>query len=228
MTMEKYIKTKEFAELTGVSVRTLQYYDDIKVLTPAYVNEQGHRFYDSDSFSSMFVILSLKNMGMTLSDIQQYLNNDSFDVRLFIREEKERTQTALSDLQLRFMRLSALEEKVSKEQDVTPYILPLFSPLPDTGDLPKGKPASFNLKLWNTFIKELDFCAEHRLSAKDDRAEKCVQYWKKNILEANQVPEDTVKKSEEYYQQNPANTFGITQENYRYLVQLIDEYDAGL
>lgn len=126
MTMEKYIKTKEFAELTGVSVRTLQYYDDIKVLTPAYVNEQGHRFYDSDSFSSMFVILSLKNMGMTLSDIQQYLNNDSFDVRLFIREEKDRIQTALSDLQLRFMRLSVLEEKVSGGQDVTPYILPLF------------------------------------------------------------------------------------------------------
>lgn len=126
MTMEKYIKTKEFAELTGVSVRTLQYYDDIKVLTPAYVNEQGHRFYDSDSFSSMFVILSLKNMGMTLSDIQQYLNNDSFDVRLFIREEKDRIQTVLSDLQLRFMRLSVLEEKVSEGQDVTPYILPLF------------------------------------------------------------------------------------------------------
>lgn len=74
----------------------------------------------------------------------------------------------------------------------------------------------------------MNFCAEHRLSAKDDRAEKCVQYWKKNILEANQVTEDTVKESEAYYQQNPANTFGITEENYRYLVQLIDEYDAGL
>lgn len=114
MTMEQYIKIKELSELTGVSVRTLQYYDEINLLTPAYINEYGHRFYDAESFSKIFVIISLKNMGMTLSDINRYINNNDFDIRLFIKEEQRRMETAITDLQLRLMRLSILEERISE------------------------------------------------------------------------------------------------------------------
>ena len=125
--MEQYIKIKELSQLTGVSVRTLQYYDEINLLTPAYINEYGHRFYDSNSFSKIFVIISLKNMGMSLNNINQYVNNNDFDIRLFIKEEKRRIETAITDLQLRLMRLSSLDEQVSEKQDITPYILPFFS-----------------------------------------------------------------------------------------------------
>ena len=59
--MEQNIKIKAFAELTGVSVRTIQYYDEINLLKPSYKNKYGHRFYDSTSFSKIFVIISLKN-----------------------------------------------------------------------------------------------------------------------------------------------------------------------
>ena len=42
---------KEFAEFTGVSVRTLHYYDEIGLLTPAFVDETtGYRFYDKNPF----------------------------------------------------------------------------------------------------------------------------------------------------------------------------------
>ena len=38
---------REFAQLTGVSVRTLHYYDEIGLLKPSFVDEQnGYRFYD--------------------------------------------------------------------------------------------------------------------------------------------------------------------------------------
>ena len=41
---------KEFAELTGVSVRTLHYYDEIGLLTPAFVDSvTGYRYYDENS-----------------------------------------------------------------------------------------------------------------------------------------------------------------------------------
>ena len=46
--------SKEFAELTGVSVRTLHYYDEIGLLTPAFVDEwNGYRFYDERSLERM-------------------------------------------------------------------------------------------------------------------------------------------------------------------------------
>lgn len=231
MTMEQYIKIKELSALTGVSVRTLQYYDEINLLTPAYINGYGHRFYDAESFSKIFVIISLKNMGMTLSDINRYINNNDFDIRLFIKEEQRRMETAITDLQLRLIRLSTLEERMSEKQEITSYLLPFFSHITDDTDLstfqvdhPEQKLSkTFNIKGWNKFIKDLNFCLEHKLSSADKRAIKCIQYWKKNILEAHQVSGDMIKFAEGFYHKNPANSFGITEENYKYLVELMNE-----
>ena len=231
--MEQYIKIKELSKLTGVSVRTLQYYDEINLLTPAYTNEYGHRFYDSNSFSKVFVIISLKNMGMSLNNINQYVNNNDFDIRLFIKEEKRRIETAITDLQLRLMRLSSLDEQVSEKQDITPYILPFFSQITNDTRISKlqienlAQKKETNLKGWNEFIKDLNFCLEHKLSSKDKKTIKCIEYWKENILEANQVSDDTIKFAEEFYQKNSTNTFGITEDNYKYLVGLINEYDKN-
>lgn len=231
MTMEQYIKIKELSALTGVSVRTLQYYDEINLLTPAYINGYGHRFYDAESFSTIFVIISLKNMGMTLSEINQYIHNNDFDIRLFIKAEQRRIETAITDLQLRLMRLSILEERISEQQEITAYLLPFFAQITEDTDLsafrvdhPEQKLSkTFNIKGWNTFIKNLNFCLEHKLSSADQRAIKCIQYWKKNILEANQVSGDMIKFAEGFYHKNPANSFGITEENYKYLVELMNE-----
>lgn len=231
--MEQYIKIKELSQLTGVSVRTLQYYDEINLLTPAYINEYGHRFYDSNSFSKIFVIISLKNMGMSLNNINQYVNNIDFDIRLFIKEEKRRIETAITDLQLRLMRLSSLDEQVCEKQDITPYILPFFSQITNDTRISKlqienlTQKKETNLKGWNEFIKDLNFCLEHKLSSKDKKTIKCLEYWKENILEANQVSDDTIKFAEEFYQRNSTNTFGITEDNYKYLVGLINEYDKN-
>jgi DNA-binding transcriptional MerR regulator len=231
--MEQYIKIKELSQLTGVSVRTLQYYDEINLLTPAYINEHGHRFYDSNSFSKIFVIISLKNMGMSLNNINQYVNNNDFDIRLFIKEEKRRIETAITDLQLRLMRLSSLDEQVSENQDITPYILPFFSQITNDTRISKlqienlAQKKETNLKGWNEFIKDLNFCLEHKLSSKDMKTIKCLEYWKENILEANQVSDDTIKFAEQFYQKNSTNTFGITEDNYKYLVGLINEYDKN-
>ncbi|KRF44059.1 MerR family transcriptional regulator [Paenibacillus sp. Soil787] len=235
--MEQYIKIKELSELTGVSVRTLQYYDEINLLTPAYTNEYGHRLYDSNSFSKVFVIISLKNIGMSLNNINQYVNNNDFDIRLFIKEEKRRIETAITDLQLRLMRLSSLDEQVSEKQDITPYILPFFSQITNDTRISKLQIENlaqkkdtnfiFNIKGWNEFIKDLNFCLEHKLSSKDKKTIKCIEYWKENILEANQVSDDMIKFAEEFYQKNPTNTFGITEDNYKYLVGLINEYDKN-
>lgn len=233
--MEQYIKVKAFAELTGVSVRTLQYYDEIDLLKPAHINEYGHRFYDSGSFSKIFVIISLKDMGMSLSEIHQYVNNNSFDIRIFIEEEKRRVETAITDLQLRLMRLSRLNEQVKEKQEITPAILPLFSQIVSNNTISQAqihnlvengnKNLDFNIKDWNIFINNLNFCFENNLSAKDKRAIQCILYWKQSILEKNHVDDDMVKFSEEFYQRNPANAFGITADTYKYLVKLINEYN---
>lgn len=235
MNMKQYVKIKEFSELTGVSVRTLQYYDEIGLMKPEYTNENDHRFYDSNSFSKMFVILSLKNMGMSLSDIHQYINGNDFNIQAFIEEEKHRLESAITDIQLRLMRLNNLGHRISEKEDISPYILPLFSNMTrDTkisdlqiDDLMRMKDNSFdfNIKDWNLFIRDLNFCLNNRLSVKDKKAIKCINYWKENVIKANQISEDIIRFAEEFYQHNPENSFGLTEDSYKYLIQLMEEHD---
>ena len=57
------LQIKEFAELTGVSVRTLHYYDEISLLKPCFVDEQnGYRFYDEASLERMQEILFYREL----------------------------------------------------------------------------------------------------------------------------------------------------------------------
>lgn len=61
------LQIKEFAELTGVSVRTLHYYDEIGLLKPSFVDEQnGYRFYDETSLERMQEILFYRELDFSL------------------------------------------------------------------------------------------------------------------------------------------------------------------
>lgn len=68
---------KVFATLTGVTERTLHYYDRQGVLSPTSYTENGHRLYSNDDIFRMQKILTLKYLGFTLKDITHYLSEHS-------------------------------------------------------------------------------------------------------------------------------------------------------
>lgn len=65
---------KEVSELTGISVRTLQYYDKLKIL-PVRRNQLNYRVYGEEELKKLWEICLLKNMGMSLTQIKQYLTD---------------------------------------------------------------------------------------------------------------------------------------------------------
>ncbi len=48
---------KEMSQLSGISVRTLHYYDEIDLLTPSFIAENGYRYYDNEAFEKLQEIL---------------------------------------------------------------------------------------------------------------------------------------------------------------------------
>ena len=64
------MQIKEFADLTGVSVRTLHYYDEIGLLVPARVDKfTGYRYYDENSLLRMQEILFYRELDFSLKSI---------------------------------------------------------------------------------------------------------------------------------------------------------------
>lgn len=78
--MQKYYRINEVLQLTSVSLRTLHYYDEIKLLSPSHRTEGGHRLYSNDDLLRLQQIVTLKFMGFPLKKIQMILEGSSFNL----------------------------------------------------------------------------------------------------------------------------------------------------
>ena len=85
----KYLTTGEFAKLCKVNKQTIFYYDQIGILSPVMKNEKGYRYYSIHQLELFFVIDLLKDLGMSLNDIQQYMQNKSPESFLSIMYRKK-------------------------------------------------------------------------------------------------------------------------------------------
>src|SRR5690606_10859323 len=70
---------KQVAELSGVSVRTLHYYDEIGLLRPAYVGSNGYRYYTEGELLRLQQILLHRELGFALKEIAALLDAPGFD-----------------------------------------------------------------------------------------------------------------------------------------------------
>ena len=83
------MQIKEFARLTGVSVRTLHYYDEIGLLVPAFVDKStGYRYYDEKSLLRMQEILFYRELDFSLKSIGQILSSPNYDAKQSLAEQK--------------------------------------------------------------------------------------------------------------------------------------------
>ena len=84
------MQIKEFAEYTGVSVRTLHYYDEIGLLQPAAVDSAtGYRFYDEKSLLRMQEILFYRELEFSLKSIGEILSSPDYDKAKALKEQRQ-------------------------------------------------------------------------------------------------------------------------------------------
>ena len=69
----------EVSKLTGVSIRTLQYYDNIGLLPPTQYSPSGYRLYDDTAMERLQQILLFKELQFPLHEIQKILDAPDFD-----------------------------------------------------------------------------------------------------------------------------------------------------
>lgn len=70
---------KKLSELSGVTVRTLHFYEEIGLLKPAYHGSNGYRYYEEKELLQLQQILFFKELGFSLKQIQKVLGRDDFD-----------------------------------------------------------------------------------------------------------------------------------------------------
>ena len=79
---------KEISKITGISIRTLRYYDEIGLLKPARVTEAGYRLYDDKELEKLQEILFYKELEIPLADIKKVMENPEYDKQKALAVQK--------------------------------------------------------------------------------------------------------------------------------------------
>ncbi|MCI6429926.1 MAG: MerR family transcriptional regulator [Lachnospiraceae bacterium] len=79
---------KEVAMITGVSIRTLRYYDEIGLLRPTELTETGYRLYDNKALEKLQEILFFRELEIPLIDIKKIIDNPNYDKEQILITQK--------------------------------------------------------------------------------------------------------------------------------------------
>ena len=79
----KMYSVGELAKISGISVKTLRFYDQEGILTPELRNaENGYRYYSDKQMMQVQIIKEMKPFGLSLEDIRNILQKQTFDCQL--------------------------------------------------------------------------------------------------------------------------------------------------
>lgn len=79
---------KQLAEYSGVSARTLRFYDQIGLLSPAFYSESGYRYYSENELLILQQILFFRELGFHLNDIKKIVLADNFNLNTSLKMHK--------------------------------------------------------------------------------------------------------------------------------------------
>lgn len=167
--MQKYMKPcmkiGDFAKLCGTNKRTLIHYEEIGLFSPAYIDERGYRFYSETQCDVFSIILALKEIGMPLNQIKNYLDKRNPDTLYKLLESQHKIiQDEIAHLKRLDLLIQTKRSLVEESRKITintvatefceeEYLI--LSPFIDSNE---------HSKVINTLYNHLSFCNINNLN----------------------------------------------------------------
>lgn len=113
--LSEFMTVGELARLAGVTVRTVQFYDQKGLLRPSAKGAHGQRLYTQDDAEQLFRIMTLKYLGLSLADISSMPEEiHPMMFRALVSKSLSRLEDEFKTLFVRMNTLRSLEESAEK------------------------------------------------------------------------------------------------------------------
>ncbi len=151
---------KQLAELAGVSVRTLHYYDEIGLLKPAAVGENGYRYYDDPALLRLQQILFYRELDVDLPQIKAILDDPTFDLVTALQRHRQALQGRIDRLGVLMQTVEATilhhlgEVKMSSRRLFEGFNEETQARFQAEAEQLWGDTVSESAKLWSSYSKE--------------------------------------------------------------------------
>ena len=195
------LAVKDIVQITGITARTLHYYDRIDLFKPTHLTEKGYRLYDRSSLEKLQTILILKEMDFSLKEIADFLKLTKQEQKHILKKQR---QTLLSKKHRLETIMEALDEYVSGN-DISNLqifnsssVLPLKEQYANEAKFIYGETETykeFNETLENLspdekegrfqsmeeIFKQIASCVDQDPSA--DEVQRLIEEWKNNLMQ---------------------------------------------
>lgn len=199
--------TSQVAAFTGISKRTLQYYDEIGLLKPSKLTQSGYRLYDEDAMQKLQQILFFKELGFSLKEIRIIIQKPDFDRIAAFRKQKELFLLKRNRIDRLIQLLTRLEKGEHcmefKEFDLTEYIQALEQfKTTNTKDIIKNWGSLENFDLFIQRARDREAEIAKRAIQEYGSVENYTEAMKYNLdhfseLMEEQVSEETKKRTQQ-------------------------------
>lgn len=221
----------KLAKISGVSIRTLHWYDEIGLLKPAYYGVNGYRYYEEKELLQLQQILFFKELGLTLKQIRKVIGKSDFDQitalhshRRALSCEWERLGQLLETIDKTIKHLKGKKKMKDKEmfdgfnivlvklEEGQPYsqaekvvVESVKNPTKNAKDVEKrGKVYYDNIvKTAHTLFKELVHCLEKGLDPVADEVQKIIKKHHAFAEQNHSATKEVYKAMAELYAEHP-------------------------
>lgn len=188
---------KEISRLTGVSVRTLHYYDEINLLKPTETTDAGYRLYDDTALERLHSILLFRELQFPLREIKAILDSDEFDKESALKEQiklLEMQKNRLDEI------IDSARKLLTKGNDTMNFSAFDKSEIDKYADEAKRK--------WENTAAYKEFAEKH--SDSDDKTEEFMQIFAeigkiKHLEPDSQTVQSMIKKLQNFITENYYN-----------------------
>lgn len=130
---------KEISDLTGISVRTLHYYDEIGLLKPTDKSEAGYRLYDDKALETLQQILFFREFDISLKDIKAVMDNPALErnqilqiQRKMLVAKKERMERLISSIDDILKGDNKMDFAIFSKTEIEEMFQTMFDNMPDS------------------------------------------------------------------------------------------------
>ncbi|MFB4160298.1 MerR family transcriptional regulator [Geomicrobium sp. JSM 1781026] len=243
--MAKYWKIGEIAEMTGLSIRTLRYYDQIKLLSPSEYTHSGHRRYSREDLQRLLEVLSFKKMGLSLEDISSLKEQgNASSIVEILSNQIERMKLDIKIQQNLLEQLQSVQKELanSKEERISIHSLTTLFELMkvnqakyfnqrqidsmrqhyqelDEAAIQKGE------KEFKLVLDELRNRKERGLTSSNAEVQSLARRWQAIIDSISSNDHELRMSAERYYAENPeiAMSVGIEPSLYKYIQDALND-----
>ncbi|MET3574386.1 MerR family transcriptional regulator [Bhargavaea ullalensis] len=240
--MKETWKVGEVAELTGLTVRTLRYYDQIGLFSPSRHTESGHRQYTKADLARLQPIISMRQMGVPLEEIQSYTeqgSRHSIAEILEVQIERLRSEIAVQQQLLEELETALFTARARGEMPFQD-ILNILEALRLNQELYFSKQ---NLDRMKESVQRIDVAEAERLekefkglidrlhaeyekgtSAENAEVRSLAGRWKEIIGTFSGGEPELWSQAEQFHAGNPGNElqYGVHEELYRYIADALE------